>query len=81
MTDPSEATPPLVQVVSGRPDAGDLAAIVAVLVARSGAQQGAGAGAGPRGGAGLWGAPSTMVRRGGGARPGGWGAASATLRG
>lgn len=80
MTDPSETTPPVVRVVSGHPDPGELAAVVAVLLSRSGAQQGAGAGGEVRGGA-LWGAPSTLVRRGGGPHPGGWGGASATLRG
>ncbi|MGJ7440249.1 acyl-CoA carboxylase epsilon subunit [Aquipuribacter sp. MA13-6] len=76
---PSDVSPPVVQVVSGRPDAGELAAVVSVLLARAGTQQGAGPGGGPA--RGTWGAPSTLVRRAGGPPVGGWGRTSATLRG
>lgn len=78
-TGPTEVPPPVVQVVSGRPDDRELAALVTVLLSRAGAAQAAGPGGGARA-PGLWGAPATLVR-GGGGRPAGWGGASATLRG
>jgi hypothetical protein len=68
-----------VEVVSGRPDATDLAALVTVLLARAAATGGAGGGLAAR--RSLWGAPATLVRRPGHTSPRSWGGPSATLRG
>jgi hypothetical protein len=74
-----DVEPPVVQVLRGRPDATELAALVAVLTARA-----AHGGTGPAATgapASLWGAPATLVRRPGSAAAAGWGGPSATLRG
>lgn len=79
LVEPPVVEPPVVQVVRGRPDATELAALVAVLTARA-----AHSGTGPTAAVAptrLWGAPVTLVRRPGAAAAAGWGGPSATLRG
>jgi len=57
-----DAAVPRIQVVSGRPDDVELAAVVAVLLARAAVRAGTG-GPGAAAAPGTWGAPSTLVRQ------------------
>jgi hypothetical protein len=65
--EPARPTPPLLRIVRGEPSAEELAALVAVLAARSSAAVGSATGSRTD-----WNRPSRLVRQPVHADPGGW---------